>query len=111
MTQPRLITLLTILLYTFSLVWCGDVECGIDASDASCAAIGCSLLSAHNDFSDQGAHPAAAKQCSCVCHVLVVPAVQVEVPYYPPVVLFFVDSDPSDPKSVSLSVYHPPLAS
>jgi hypothetical protein len=54
--------------FTVSMFMCGDANCLAGDSNEDCASLLCSLLSKHNNAS-QNPSGDAAKECSCVCHL------------------------------------------
>ena len=96
------------ILFTVSLLWCGDADCWSGASDDQCASLICSLFANHAG-STQEEH-GDATECSCVCHTPTIPVLAFGVEYNPPVFNGTTDIVASVPLSPTRTIYHPPLA-
>lgn len=100
-------SLLTIL-FTVSLVWCGDAECWSGSSDDQCASLICSLFANHNGSSKD--ESGTRSDCACDCHVPTIVQHTCDTSYYPPVVNAGIDVVKSSLSAPPRPVYHPPLA-
>ncbi len=96
------------ILFTVSLLWCGDADCWSGASDDQCASLICSLFANHQG-SSQEEHGDCAAECSCICHMPTLPVLAFGVEYHPPMFNRTTDIVTSVPLSPTRTIYHPPL--
>jgi len=97
-----------IVLVAVTLVWCGDAECWTGESEDECTSLLCSLLSRDDPGSgDQGC--ASSPDCTCTCHLSIIPVSATVVDYHPPVFNGATDVVSSVPPPPIQPIYHPPI--
>ncbi|MDZ7290317.1 MAG: hypothetical protein ONB44_08560 [candidate division KSB1 bacterium] len=68
-SSDRIASLLLVICFTVSLLFCGDADCLNGNSNEDCASLLCSLLNKHDASSSHDSFRGAGKDCSCVCHL------------------------------------------
>lgn len=97
------------ILFTVSLLWCGDADCWSGSSDDQCASLICSLFINHSGSSQDG-NGDSSTDCTCVCHMPTIPIHAFGFEYDPPVFNRGIDIVATVPPSPTRPIYHPPLA-